>query len=429
MSRPEAVPDPEDDVAGAFREFREYARGNLETDHHDVHPIAGLIDDDAVRQVLMFMAENYDRRQIAEIANDSARRRRAEESDEDLDPDSVDLGDDAVDPLELPATFWRTDLAEQAIRQYATGSAADAIRRGDAHRISYITGLPNYRADVSGLHAVDQISDWLVHSEEVKLVYMAAFMGSGKTDLSLTLMQIVYRHYQRIDKATEESTPTPKFAANLEVETPLDDEVEGDDGLVEHIDNYDDLVEWAEKGSTEEVRWFVFDEASTELTAQSGKKAQIVAETLAPFVKKMRKLGVNLIVIGHDKGDVHVAIRSMADFIAKTGLKSATWYAGIKDREPAGELFSVSGIPQTGWTYDTEDMATWDWGSAIDDGEVAVEGMSDDEVREERNERIARLYELTEVSYADLATAFDVSKSTVSTAVNAHEFERKEVAT
>ena len=395
--RPEAVPDPSDDVAGAFRELRQYAIGNLDVDHRDVHPIAGLIDDPVLRQVLMFMAESYDRREIAEIAGDG------------------------VDPLDLPASFWETDLARRAIRQEATETATQAIRDGNISQVSYITGLPSYESDISGLHAINRLADWLVHSEQCKLVYLAALMGRGKTDLSLTLMEIVADHYDRLDRAADldASIPTPEFASNFEVEA-------SDDVEILTISDYDDLIAWAEGGSSDEVRWFIFDEASTELTAQSGSQAQLVAETLGPFVKKMRKLGVNMIVIGHDRGDVHVAIRSLADFVDKTGLKTASFYSGIKKREPTGHLFDVSGIPPTSWDFDTDDQASWSWGSAIADDEPAIEGMSDEEFRAERDLRIARLYELTETTYEDLGTAFDVSRETVRRAVKSTNFERKQ---
>lgn len=369
------------DKVASFRELREYARGRLDVEHHDVHPIAGLIDDDDVREALMFMAENYS-------------------------PTRADL------EAGMPRSFWETALARKAIRKHATSVATSAVADGNLTQVSYVTGLPSYESDVSGLHAINQLADWLVHSEQTKLIYLAALMGRGKTDLSLTFLEVVDDHYRRLRRSVEDAQIVPEFAANFHVEAP--------DVDVAHIDNYDDLVEWGERGSSAEERWFVFDEASTELTAQSGANAQNVAETMAPFVKKMRKMGINMIVIGHDKGDVHVAIRSLADFVDKTGLKSASFYAGIKQREPTGHLFDVNGIPPTSWTFDTDDTADWDWCLEDGEGEVAS-GISEDEMRAFRDERMARLYALTDVSQKQIATAFDVSQKTVSRAVNSIE--------
>lgn len=373
----------EDDVATSFRELREYAMGNLDVDHDHLHPLAGLIDDDEVREVLGFMAENYEPSE------------------------------------EMPKDFWETAFAEKALRKFATEIATQAIDEGNLSQVSYITGLPSYESDVSGLQATNQLVDWLVHSEQCKLVYLAALMGRGKTDLSLLFMEVINDHFQRLQRSVgdEVDVEEPEFAANFWVDA-------GEDAHVKTIDNYDDLLEWAERGNSEMERWFIFDEASTELTAQSGKNAQDVAETFAPFVKKMRKMGVNMIVIGHDKGDVHVAIRSIADFVDKTGLKTASFYAGIKQREPTGHLFDLDGLPPTSWEFDTDDTADWDW--CEETQESIEQGISDEEFRDWRDKRIARLYSQTDVSQQDLANAMGLSQSAVSTAIKRIEVKTDE---
>lgn len=366
--------DPE--VKRSFAEAREYARGVLDVEHHDAHPIAGLVDDPDVRSMLAFMAEVYE-------------------------------------PVEeMPRNFWDTDYAQEVLRQQGTEAIQTGVENGNSARLSYITGMPNYESDVSGLHAINQLADWLIHSEQCKLIYLAALMGRGKTDLSLTFCEIIQDHYDRVRRSTDDETTIPEFAANFHVNPTGDTEMR-------HIDNYDDLLEWGEQGSSEDVRWFIFDEASTELTAQSGGNAQDVAREFAPFVKKMRKNGINMIVIGHDRQDVHPAIRSIADFVDKTGLKTASFYAGIKQREPTGHLFDVEGIPPTSWEFDTNDTAEWSWGDEIEADDP--DEITDDDLRDERDERIARLYSLTDLSQRDLATAFNVSQATVSAAVKRFE--------
>lgn len=369
---------------GAYRELREYARGGLDVEHHDVHPIAGLIPDDEVRDVLISMADVYD-------------------------PRYYDDHDDVEGSL--PPSFWETPFARRAIERFGTEAAQEAIENGDLQTVSYIAGLPSYESDVSGLHAINQLVDWLVHSEQCKLVYMAALMGRGKTDLAVTFLQLIHDHFRRISRSVEDAdVPTPEFAANFEVTTP-----DGEGVDVREINEWPELQEWAEQGSSDEERWFIFDEASTELTAQSGANAQDVAETMAPFVKKMRKCGVNMIVIGHDKGDIHVAIRSMADFVDKTGLKTASFYAGINKREPQGHMFDVAGIPQTSWGFDTDDMADWSWGDEREEDPIEiVEGMTDDEFKDELAERGARLWKQTELSQRKVAQALSNDEISVS---------------
>jgi hypothetical protein len=210
------------------------------------------------------------------------------------------------------------------------------------------------------------------------------------------MMQVVDHYYRRLRESTETTVdvPTPQFAANFGVSTPpsAPDVVE--------LNSYDALDEWSGSTTSDDVLWFIFDEASSELTAQSGANAQDVAEVFAPFVKKMRKRGVNLVVVGHDRGDVHPAIRTLADYVDKAGTKKASFYAGIKRREPTGHLFSVDGIPPTSWDYDTNDTADWSWGSALD--EVDDDGLDEQDLKRWAALRAADLWDaLDDVSQAD----------------------------
>jgi len=387
-----STPSPStDEMVNTFREAREYARGELDVEHSDIHPIAGLIDDDDVREMLVFMAETYDRGFLAEQIDDL----------DDVDMTRAEIVD------EMPRSFWQTDFARETIRKYATEVSTRAIAEGNFTQTAFLAGLPSYKSDVSGLHAIHQLREWLVHSEQCKLIYLAALMGRGKTDLACTFYEVVHDHYARLrdaareqDGMDESNVPVPEFAANFDVSTP--DHV---DAEVREIRSEREMLEWAEGGDSSQVRWFIFDEASTALTAQSGANAQKVAENMAPFVKRMRKLGINMIVIGHDKGDVHVAIRSLADFVDKTGLKTASFYSGITNREPSGHLFDVAGIPPTSWDFDTDDMAEWEW-IADEDGEGGDEpdGWTDDELKHEIEERGARLWDaIDELNQSDVA--------------------------
>jgi predicted XRE-type DNA-binding protein len=378
------VDQAESDGEASLRELREYARGVLDVEHSDLHPHAGLIDDENVEQVLSFLAENYD-------------------------PERIDG--------EVPRSFWETDLAEHTMRKHATRTASRAVREGDALQTAYITGLPSYQSDVSGLHALNQLADWLVHSEQCKLIYVASLMGRGKTDLCSLWFEVIADHYDRVQRSTDEQVSMPEFGSNFYLDAP--------DREVAELHSERELLEWAEGGSSNDNKWFIFDEASTELTAQSGKNAQKVAETFAPFVKKMRKVGVNMIVVGHDKGDVHPAVRSLADFVEKPSLKTARFYAGIENREPSTHLFDLHGLPPTSWEFDTDDVAEWTW-LADEDGEqeeIEVGDFTEEEVREWRDERIARIYEQNDISQRGLAEGFGVSQALVSSAVQNVEVE------
>jgi hypothetical protein len=275
------------------------------------------------------------------------------------------------------------------------------------------------------MHTTGKLEDWLCSDEQTRLIYLAALMGRGKTDLSISFLQVVWYYWRRLRQAATNhdalgEIAEPQFAANFDVETP--------DGVpdVETIQCFDDLVDedheggrqmWGEgegwvppDGGSDEVRWVIFDEASSELTAQSGANAQDVAEVMAPFIKKMRKVGINMIVIGHDKGDVHPAIRSIADFVDKTSLKTCSVYEGIKNREPQGHRFDLDKIPQCTWEFDTDDTADWDWGTALNPTDSELEELKeqleqahkDDDVKDYLASLAAEFYlEDDDLSYRD----------------------------
>jgi hypothetical protein len=148
---------------------------------------------------------------------------------------------------------------------------------------------------------------------------------------------------------------------------------------------------------------------------------------MVPFVKKMQKKGINMIVIGHDKGDVHVAIRSMADFVHKSSLKKASFFEGIKQRQPIGHILSVSGLPDSSWNFDTDDMASWEWGDreAQDDLREDLGDYTEEDVREIRNRRLVRLYWGTDLSQRDLSDYFGIDQSTVSGIISEWEVEQE----
>jgi len=333
-----------DDVQ-SFREIREYAKGRLDVDHHDLHPIAGLIKDAEVRHKLEFMAEEYDPSAHAD----------------------------------LPADFWETKFARKAVMKYATDVATEAIEEGNLSQTAYFSGLPSYERDVSGIHVINKFTDWLINSEDCMLIYIAALMGRGKTDFSILIFELIWDHYRRLRRNVEDYSTVPQFAANFDVEAEGDAEVE-------LINDYNTLREtFFTEGSSTDEKWYIFDEASSELTAQTGENAQKVVERMGSMIKKMRKSGVNLIVIGHDRNDVHVAIRSQAKYLDKPSKKQVKVYEGIKSREPVNHQMTLDGVPPTSWGYDTDDSAEWDWGDGIEEGDPR---MDPEEVKQATKEHL-----------------------------------------
>jgi hypothetical protein len=381
-------------VAGHSGEFRRYALDALdEVDHRDVSHAAGLVDDQKVLDLLSFA--------------ESAYRKRKRPGD---------------------PPFHQTEWYKRRVRRYASRSATRAIDEGNVSQMAYLVGDPPYQNDVSGLHTARKLENWLIHSENCKLIYVAGLMGRGKTDWCCSMLEVIHWAYERVrEQITEyggstDDIPEPEFAANFRV-SPRQSDVD-----CAHCASYDALLNWIpDDASSSDVRWFLFDEASTELTAQSGKNAQDVAEMFAPFVKKMRKKGVNMVVVGHDKGDVHVAIRSIADFVSKPGQKKAQVYAGINNREPQGHLFDLDRIPETTWGYNTDDMATWSWGSARQDEEI--EGYDEQDTKRLTALHAAEVYRVSDLSMSEACEAVSTPSISVSTTMlrNALDGEYQEV--
>ena len=356
-----------------LRELREYLSGNLDVEHNH-GSLAGLIEDPDVRDVLTFMDQVYE-------------------------------------PTEgMPADFWDTDFAKHALRKYVDKRAARAFVKGDEKGAGSVTGLVNYEPDLSGMSTANRIEEWLIQENQVRTIYISGTQGAGKTDLSLLLCQLVNRHFERargVEGVDTDAVPRPEFATNFAVTPP-----EGVDQKM--INQYGDLVNWLD-GSSDEEKWFVFDEASTELTAQTGANSQKVVEYMGELYKKGRKNGLSgLIVIGHDSKDVAPLFRQLADYVHKRGTKEASVYASVSDRDGEGHLFDMSGIPQTDWDYDTDDTADWSWEGGSD-----PDGVSDEVRREWRDEHIRAVWEVApdDMRKKDLASAFDVSGSTVSRAL------------
>jgi predicted XRE-type DNA-binding protein len=336
------------DVSRSIRELRQYARDDLaEVDHSDAHPWAGVVEDARIREHLTFFAESID-----------------------------------GDPLEH--TYVR-----RVLRRYGTEAVARAVEQGDETSAEYLVGLPSYERDVSGIHAIRQLGDWLLDSEETKIIYQAGNMGRGKTDLSLLLAEIV------LDREED-----AEIASNIRSSD------------LRYIGDYPTLRKWVESGDVGAGRWFIFDEASSELSGYSGDREQ-VEKHVSSLMKKARKNGIGgLIVIGHTGKDVHPDIRRLSDYLQKRGKTSARIYSSLRMKNDeavgVGHIMDLDRIPPTSLDYDTADSASWDWGDALD--EEPDESMSEDELRDRLALRGARLWSTSDLNQDEVAEALSVGE-------------------
>lgn len=354
------------DSRPAESEFREYALGRLpKQEHRDVHPVVGMIPDKDIRHYVMFQAEAYD-------------------------PDAPEF-----DGVDMPRDFWDTDFAQEIIRKYGTDVGTNALESGNVGQLQYFSGLVGYKTDVSGMQTLMKTQQ-LIEKFPVFILYIFAPMGFGKTDFALLMIEVFYSVYG------DENVITGSNIGSWD---------EGD----AYIDTYEDYITWLKEGRDDDKhRIFILDEGSQNLTG-SGSDQQN-QQVLAKMLKLARKYGGHLIIIGHDGKDVGPGIRALASAVVeKTDTKEAVFWHDVKDREGIGKILSLSGVPQTSMTYDTEDISTWSMGEDDGDGDGDEVTQADLDALEETHERriMALLDVTTDMTQTEIGELYDVGDRAV----------------
>lgn len=354
--------DPQDLARDPARslssELREYARGRLDVDHHDLDPAAGLVEDDQVRDLLIFARQAWDKRGLEG---------------------------------EIDQTAWYSDRLERQ----ASAVATEAVKIGNAPLLDYMSGRPDYQPDVRGLHAIHRLETWLVYSEAAKMIYLAGHMGSGKTDFAHLCAEVV-DHRCEVDDDLQ--------AAEIRTNIPTSD--------YQSMTSYPDFREWLERGSSDENRWFIFDEASSALTGYSHDR-EAVEKLMSHLVKLARKNGVNMVIIGHTGMDLHADLRRLCDYVEKPSKKTVRVYATVNRGEGQGHLFDLDRLPPSKVDFDTEDEAPWSWGDALD---AEDDRLDPEDVKRLVAKRAASLYEstdLTQEETVDLVNSADSDGVTI----------------
>jgi hypothetical protein len=338
-------------IRSTSREYREYLLDRLPSDHRDGDPFAGLVRDDDVRHLLAFARKAW------------ARRDRSE------------------DPEDVPDDPLKTQFIRDRLDRAASTTGTTAVRNGNVSQLEFMSGQPEYQNDVSGLRTLQKWENWLLDSEQCKIIYLADHMGRGKTDFSHLTAEIVeFRSEKRDDLEPAE------FACNI----PSSD--------LKTVDNWQDFNAWVRSGSVESNRWFFMDEGSQALTGYSDDREE-VERLMSRLVKLARKFGVNIVIIGHTGMDLHADLRRLSDYVTKPSLKTARVYLTVKRGEGAGHLFDLDGIPAAKtYGFDTADTASWSWSGALDGDEDDSDVLDATETKEMIARRAAVVYQKTDLS-------------------------------
>jgi len=296
----------------------------------DAHPHSGIVRDEQLSRYMAVVEECYD-------------------------PTKADR------PEEMPGQAKDLESMRRMRSIAATETTRAAMDAGDMQTLKHMTGNAGERADVSRMKAIEQLRTQM--TGPAPMFYEWAEPGTGKSNFALLLGQL-WKAEQPEDAIV---------ASNIRTLEESDEWTDSDDEERDGwISNYGALDEWLKQDgdpmhNEQRPKLFIFDEASSN-AGGSGQDGYDTKTKLGPLTYKIRKYGGSLIIIGHDGKDVHPLVRELGVCIHKEGLKDATFYEDVKNRRGRGELFSVTGIPETDWRYDDKEPTTWSWSSS-DDGE------------------------------------------------------------
>lgn len=380
-------------------ELRSFIEGNLAGDNTDVYPHAALVSEPDVLDLMNFMESAY-----------------------------------AGEHEEMPYYFKNTEMGEILRKASATRTTTKAVREGNISQMKYISGKQSYTNDVSSIHTLINLRDKL--GKDAYIQYLFGHMGNGKTDFAILQAELAH-----IEHNADIGTNIKSLAEERE--------------HVTYIPQYGDLLRWLADGknvdSIDEIaeldidvdeKLFIFDEASSHASGYSDD-AYETQKKLGTLVKKIRKVGGNLIIIGHTGKDVHPDIRRITnDCVSKSRLKKAEYYHAVNEQgNGSGHKETISGIPQTNWNeYDTNEITNWDWSETPLDEEIEVieEKQNKEVSKEKRDMRILKAVvdnvhpeiepnEKGEINYEMLGDYYDISKQRVSQIVSDYEQKVQEV--
>lgn len=268
-----------------------------------------FIEDRQVLRALLIMKNGYDREDMARHMD--------------------------IDKRDAPRRLEETRLFREIFRVSAGISIDRALRESDIDRQSAMIGLDRS----SGAGGTSKLLDFVERITEGYIGYIYGEMGAGKTDFAVHISEL----WTRMGSGVTVGSNIRSFER------------------AETIERYDELERWVQDESEEQL--FVWDEASSSASGYSSDSYD-VTDLFRSLLQSFRKHNSNLIMIGHTGKDVHPHIRRQCnDVIHKEEKKRAGVYERIEESEPKGHRYTLDGIEQTSWEYDTREMSRWFWES------------------------------------------------------------------
>lgn len=339
----------------ASGEFNAWVNNQLSTDNNEIYKHAGYVSDENVQDLLSFLAMHY----------------------EPTNPD-------------MPTEFSKTDIGKMVRKREGTRLATKAVNEGNISQLKYFTGKEDYSSKANSLHTLINLREKI--GNDAYVAYLFGHMGNGKTDFANLLGEIAKREMDhRVisnQKSLFENEHTDAYIRTFgdlihELTKHIDSDID--------ITSMDDLAKIDSEIPQADVL-VIFDEASQKATGYAND-AYDASEKLGKLVKLIRKVGGKLIVIGHTGKDVHPDLRRLSnDCIHKVSKKTAEFYESVSEAEGVDLKDTISGIPETNWTFKTTEVCIFEWtlqrSKDIDKTNEEVEKSQ----KEDRNVKMLRAY-------------------------------------
>jgi hypothetical protein len=330
-------------------EFHAFVNGQLEGENNEIFPHVGFTDNSEVLKLMNHMALAYE-------------------------PENP----------HMPTNFQGTKAAQAITKSEGTKVATQAVRDGNVSQMKFFTGKQDYSNSANSIHTLISLRQKL--AKEAYIGYLFGHMGNGKTDFANLLGELAKKELNSKivtnQKKLVENGHADKYVWTygglLQV---LTEHIETD----KEIHSLQDLAMVEDEIEQANIL-FIFDEASQEASGYSSD-AHDTQEKLGKLLKLIRKVGGMMIIIGHTGKDVHPDIRRLAnDCIHKVSKKTAEFYESVNEAEGVDLKETISGIPETNWSYNTTEVCIWSWDDVpgdklMDSGEAIQETKQSTEKR------------------------------------------------
>lgn len=238
--------------------------------------------------------------------------------------------------------FAESRLGKIVGSKLVTDEATRAVHEGNSSVLSHLVGVTEQDLDASSITLPARILELIEREDQLATLLAAGAPNSGKTNTVWVVSEVARAWYDdclvisnaRADLVDERITSAHDLAVTL----------------LEH---------------RARPKIVVIDEGSTHFDART--KSYEVSSQWSPLLKRMSKLGVELVaVIGHTGKDVDPEVKRLTNIgIWKSAPETAEFFAEWDAEEdfPQDRLFggSLENLEATSVEYDPDEPAPWNW--------------------------------------------------------------------